>query len=83
MYPNQYTMRLDFKKPPPRSQCTFHQGKTTHRVVLLEYESIIHGEDEVNEMARQIKICGYYPYLTTPPVAEGLYFKYLSNQRMI
>jgi Icc-related predicted phosphoesterase len=43
-----------------------HQGNNTYRVVLLEHESILHGEDEVNEMARRIKSRGYYPYRTTP-----------------
>jgi uncharacterized protein len=43
-----------------------HQGNNTYRVVLLEHESILHGEDEINEMARKIKSRGYYPYRTTP-----------------
>lgn len=42
-----------------------HKGNNTYRVVLLEHESILHGEDEVNEMTRRIKSRGYYPYRTT------------------
>ncbi len=43
-----------------------HQGGDTYKVVLLEQESILHGEEQVREMEKQIKSRGYYPYRTTP-----------------
>jgi hypothetical protein len=43
-----------------------HQGGTTYKSVLLEQESILHGEDRVQEMEKHIKSRGYYPYRTTP-----------------
>jgi Icc-related predicted phosphoesterase len=48
-----------------------HQGGDTYKAVLLEQESILHGEDKVQEMEKNIKSRGYYPYRTTPDeVAE-------------
>jgi Icc-related predicted phosphoesterase len=43
-----------------------HQGGNTYKAVLLQQESILHGEDEVEEMVKKIKSRGYYPYRTTP-----------------
>jgi Icc-related predicted phosphoesterase len=43
-----------------------HQGGDTYKSVLLEQESILHGEDAVQEMEKHIKSRGYYPYRTTP-----------------
>jgi uncharacterized protein len=43
-----------------------HQGNSSYRAVLLEQESILHGQDEVNEMVKRIRSRGYYPYLTDP-----------------
>ena len=43
-----------------------HQGGDTFKAVLLEQESILHGEDKVAEMEQSIKSRGYYPYRTTP-----------------
>jgi uncharacterized protein len=43
-----------------------HQSGDTYKAVLLEQESLLHGEDQVEEMAKQIKSRGYYPYRTTP-----------------
>lgn len=42
------------------------QGSDSHKVVFLEQESILHGEDEVEEMVKRVKSRGYYPYRTTP-----------------
>jgi Icc-related predicted phosphoesterase len=43
-----------------------HQGGDTYKAVLLEQASILHGEDKVQEMEKNIKSRGYYPYRTTP-----------------
>jgi hypothetical protein len=43
-----------------------HQGGDAYKAVLLEQESILHGEEAVAEMAKHIKSRGYYPYRTTP-----------------
>lgn len=43
-----------------------HQGGDTYKVVLLEQGSILHGEDEVEQMLKKVKSRGYYPYRTTP-----------------
>ena len=43
-----------------------HQGNNTYRAVLMEHESILHGQDEVNDMMKRIRSRGYYPYLTDP-----------------
>ena len=43
-----------------------HQGGDTYKVVLLEQESMLQGEDKVEEMVKKIKSRGYYPYRTTP-----------------
>jgi len=42
-----------------------HQGGDTYKSVLLEQESLLHGEDRVREMEKHIKSRGYYPYRTT------------------
>ena len=43
-----------------------HQGGDSYKAVLLEQESILHGDDEVAEMVNKVKSRGYYPYPTTP-----------------
>jgi Icc-related predicted phosphoesterase len=43
-----------------------HQGGDTYKSVLLEQESILHGEEKVRDMEKHIKSRGYYPYRTTP-----------------
>jgi Icc-related predicted phosphoesterase len=43
-----------------------YQGEDTYKAVLLEQETMLHGQDEVEDMARKIKSRGYYPYRTTP-----------------
>ncbi|NOR82330.1 MAG: metallophosphoesterase [Ardenticatenales bacterium] len=43
-----------------------HQGGDTFKAILLEQESMLHGEDQVAEMEQSIKSRGYYPYRTTP-----------------
>jgi len=43
-----------------------HQGGETYKAVLLEQESMLHGEDEVREMEKSIKSRGYYPFRTSP-----------------
>lgn len=43
-----------------------HQGGDSYKVVLLEQESILKGEDQVADMVKRIKSRGYYPYQTTP-----------------
>ena len=47
------------------------QGGDRYKVTLLEQETILHGQDEVNEMVHIIQNRGYYPYVTDPDeVAE-------------
>jgi len=43
-----------------------HQGGETYKVVLLQQESILQGEEQLSEMVKKIKSRGYYPYRTTP-----------------
>jgi Icc-related predicted phosphoesterase len=43
-----------------------HQGGDRYKAVLLEQASILDGEDAVQEMEKNIKSRGYYPYRTTP-----------------
>ena len=49
-----------------------HQGGDLFKAVLLEQESMLHGEAQVAEMEKQIKSRGYYPYRTTPDEIEAL-----------
>lgn len=42
------------------------QGGGKYKVVLLQQESMLRGDDEVEEMVKKIKSRGYYPYRTTP-----------------
>jgi uncharacterized protein len=42
-----------------------YTGNATYQAVLLEQETILHGEDEVEAMVKRIKSRGYYPYRTT------------------
>jgi len=43
-----------------------HQGGDTYKAVLLEQETLLRGEEQVQAMAARIKSRGYYPYRTTP-----------------
>jgi Icc-related predicted phosphoesterase len=42
-----------------------HQGGDSWKSVLLEQESMLHGEGQVQEMEQHIKSRGYYPYRTS------------------
>lgn len=42
-----------------------HQKGDTYKAVLLEQESMLHGEAAVQEMEKHIKSRGYYPYRTS------------------
>jgi Icc-related predicted phosphoesterase len=47
------------------------QGGNRFKVTLLEQETILEGDEQVNEMAATIQNRGYYPYVTVPDeVAE-------------
>jgi len=47
------------------------QGGDRYKVTLLEQESILEGQDEVDNMVRIVRDRGYYPYVTNPDeVAE-------------
>jgi Icc-related predicted phosphoesterase len=48
------------------------QGGGDYKVTLLEQETILHGEDEVKEMADTIQNRGYYPYVTNPDEVEEI-----------
>ncbi|NIQ37389.1 MAG: hypothetical protein GTN81_02195 [Proteobacteria bacterium] len=41
------------------------QGEDSHKVVFPEQESILHEQEEVQQMMKKIKSRGYYPYCTT------------------
>lgn len=42
------------------------QGSDAYKVTLLEQESILNGQEEVDKMVSTIQNRGYYPYVTTP-----------------
>jgi len=42
------------------------QGGGRYKVTLLDQESILEGQDKVDEMVRIIRDRGYYPYVTNP-----------------
>ena len=42
------------------------QGGDAYKVTLLEQESILNGQEEVDKMVATIQNRGYYPYVTTP-----------------
>ena len=42
------------------------QGGDKYKVTLLDQESILEGQDKVDEMVRIIRDRGYYPYVTNP-----------------
>jgi Icc-related predicted phosphoesterase len=47
------------------------QGGDKHKVTLLEQETILQGQDKVDQMVKTIQNRGYYPYVTDPDeVAE-------------
>jgi len=41
------------------------QGNDKYKVTLLEQETILEGQEEVDKMAKTIQNRGYYPYVTT------------------
>ena len=43
-----------------------HQGGNSYKVVLLQQESILEDDEQLDEMVKKIKSRGYYPYRTTP-----------------
>jgi uncharacterized protein len=43
-----------------------HSGNGTYKSILLEQESILHNEEEVQEMEKRVRSRGYYPYRTNP-----------------
>lgn len=43
-----------------------YQGNHTYRVTLLEQQSILQGEEAIQEMEKKIRSRGYYPYRTNP-----------------
>lgn len=43
-----------------------HQGGDTYIATLLEQQFELHGQDEVEQMIKQVKSRGYYPYVTNP-----------------
>lgn len=49
-----------------------HQGGDAYKAVLLEQESMLHGEDQIQDMEKHIKSRGYYPYRTTPDEIQEL-----------
>ena len=49
-----------------------HQGGDTYKAVLLEQESMLRGEGQVQDMEKHIKSRGYYPYRTTPDEIQEL-----------
>lgn len=47
------------------------QGSNRYKVTLLEQETILEGDEQLNQMINTIQNRGYYPYVTTPDeVAE-------------
>lgn len=47
------------------------QGNDRYKVTLLEQETILEGQEQVDQMVKGIQNRGYYPYVTTPDeVAE-------------
>ncbi len=48
------------------------QAGNTWRVILLQQESTLEGEEEVLEMEKRIRSRGYYPYRTTPEEMQEL-----------
>jgi Icc-related predicted phosphoesterase len=42
------------------------QGNGTHKVTLLEQETILESQEDVERMVQTIKNRGYYPYVTNP-----------------
>ncbi|OQX63727.1 MAG: hypothetical protein B6I38_06525 [Anaerolineaceae bacterium 4572_5.1] len=49
-----------------------YQGGNIYKSILLEQESLLHGEEELLEMEKHIRSRGYYPYRTTPDEIEEL-----------
>ncbi|MFO7740732.1 MAG: metallophosphoesterase [Anaerolineae bacterium] len=49
-----------------------HQGGETYKVMLMEQESTLEGEDEVQDLVKRIHDKGYYPYVTDPDEVEEI-----------
>jgi len=47
-------------------------GKGKYKVTLLEQETILNGEDELDNMVKTIQNRGYYPYITDPDKVEEI-----------
>ena len=50
------------------------QGNDKYKVTLLDQESILDGQDRVDEMVKTIQNRGYYPYVTTPDEVNEIFF---------
>ena len=48
------------------------QGSGKYKVTLLDQESILEGQDKVNEMVATIQNRGYYPYVTNPDEVQEI-----------
>ncbi len=48
------------------------QGGDKYKVTLLDQETILEGQDEVDGMIRTIRDRGYYPYVTDPDDQSAL-----------
>ena len=48
------------------------QGGGKYKVTLLDQESILDGQDQVNEMVATIQNRGYYPYVTNPDEVQQI-----------
>ncbi|MFN2121308.1 MAG: metallophosphoesterase [Anaerolineales bacterium] len=48
------------------------QGGGKYKVTLLDQESILEGQDKVNEMVATIQNRGYYPYVTNPDEVQEI-----------
>ncbi len=49
-----------------------HQGGESYKVTLMEQESTLEGEDEVQDLVKRIQDKGYYPYVTDPDEVEEI-----------
>ncbi|MFW6135522.1 MAG: metallophosphoesterase family protein [Chloroflexota bacterium] len=49
-----------------------HQGGDRYKVTLMEQESTLEGEDEVQDLVKRIRDKGYYPYVTDPDEVEEI-----------
>ncbi len=49
-----------------------NQGGETYKVTLLEQESILEGQEAVDNIVKSIQDRGYYPYVTTPDEVQEI-----------